>query len=388
MEQDSTGESSGNLPELGPVDDLAVLEERRELAESYTDDDRYDEAARLYEANVRDVERLYGPDHDETLLAREDLAAVHSMADHYDEAIAQYEALVRDCTRIRGADDDRTLNTRQYLASVYRWAERYGEAIVLFEALLRDCEHLRGADDAKTLRARKSLAEVYTAVKCYEEAGRLCAANLRSLDATLTLDDLENLSAQKDLGWILSRACQFDAAVALYEKLLPSYQRTLGPDHDTTQQVRKSLEHNRSMARSAPPSMRDDVSDAPREEVSTVAGDAAIVVRYADGTVSTAVPRAAADPADSAIVRELVTIGTTRRFLRTIETRRFLGFGARERSIAADERTVEIGRLLNEQGGLESMRAVHAAVASRVRHIPGVARELEVSWNGIGKWQG
>jgi hypothetical protein len=46
---------------------------------------------------------------------------------------------------------------------------------------------------------------------------------------------------------------------------------------------------------------------------------------------------------------------------------------------------VAIGEKLNEIGGMEAMREAHAMFAQR---RPGVARNLEHIWDGIGSWQG
>ncbi|NUS43989.1 MAG: DUF4328 domain-containing protein [Mycobacteriaceae bacterium] len=84
-------------------------------------------------------------------------------------------------------------------------------------------------------------------------------------------------------------------------------------------------------------------------------------------------------PPDNAdLVAELVTIGTTRGYLKPYEP----GAGS-----IIDGRTKEIGRQLHSRGGIDMMRSVHAAVAERVRHHPGLARELEHAWDGIGSWQ-
>ncbi|MBH0780877.1 hypothetical protein [Nocardia bovistercoris] len=74
-----------------------------------------------------------------------------------------------------------------------------------------------------------------------------------------------------------------------------------------------------------------------------------------------------------AAVRELVTLGLAEGFLSPD------GPGAR---------TAEIGRQLDSAGGIDLMKAAHAVVASRVRHVPGMARELDVAWDGIGGWLG
>ncbi|WP_424638774.1 hypothetical protein [Embleya sp. AB8] len=50
------------------------------------------------------------------------------------------------------------------------------------------------------------------------------------------------------------------------------------------------------------------------------------------------------------------------------------------------ERIQAIGAALNETGGMESMRQAHAAVRKALGAAR--ARELEVSWDGIGDWLG
>ncbi|MFF3129227.1 hypothetical protein ACFVRD_45070 [Streptomyces sp. NPDC057908] len=73
-----------------------------------------------------------------------------------------------------------------------------------------------------------------------------------------------------------------------------------------------------------------------------------------------------------ALIDELITIGRGRGFVRPAP-------------FQADKRTVEIGRALNEEGGMALMRRAHDAVR---QSLGGVARELDVAWDGIGMWLG
>lgn len=68
---------------------------------------------------------------------------------------------------------------------------------------------------------------------------------------------------------------------------------------------------------------------------------------------------------------ELVVIGSTRGFLSMQ---------------GKDPRTRQIGDELDRIGGMTEMRRVHAMVVDQLgRHY---SRELEVAWDGIGKWLG
>lgn len=48
------------------------------------------------------------------------------------------------------------------------------------------------------------------------------------------------------------------------------------------------------------------------------------------------------------------------------------------------ERTKEIGKQLNESGGIERMKLL----CYRARHLGGDDRWIEMMWSGIGDWQG
>ncbi|MGC4938932.1 hypothetical protein [Kribbella sp. DT2] len=82
--------------------------------------------------------------------------------------------------------------------------------------------------------------------------------------------------------------------------------------------------------------------------------------------------RARAEDPDNATVNELVRIGLAGGFLDG-------GPG--------QERTRELGRMLDSVGGIEEMRAFHREVASRLPD-PAGPRELERAWDHIGKWWG
>lgn len=52
-----------------------------------------------------------------------------------------------------------------------------------------------------------------------------------------------------------------------------------------------------------------------------------------------------------------------------------------------NEQAYEIGIKLNELGGLEAMQQAGRAVLNMPDRIRGDAEELEICWDGIGKWK-
>ncbi|MEV5084778.1 tetratricopeptide repeat protein, partial [Streptomyces sp. NPDC056159] len=107
---------------------------------------------------VADCERLLGDDHADTLTARGNLAASYWQAGRTDEAIGLLEQVVADCKRLLGNDHPNTIRARGNLAASYQEAGRTSEAIELEERVVADCERLLGNDHPNTLTAHANLA--------------------------------------------------------------------------------------------------------------------------------------------------------------------------------------------------------------------------------------
>ena len=88
-------------------------------------------------------------------------------------------------------------------------------------------------------------------------------------------------------------------------------------------------------------------------------------------------------PSFQELVDELIAIG---RNGHPDPTKAASGFGVTSAgSIGRNERAMEIGQLLNEMDGEESMLSAHHEVSEELGSLP--ARELEAVWRGIGTWQ-
>ena len=87
---------------------------------------RLGEAIPLYEQAVTDRERVLGPDHPDTLLARSNLAGAYQAAGRVGEAIPLYELILVGLDRVLGPDHPDTLIVRSNLAAAYQAAGRAG----------------------------------------------------------------------------------------------------------------------------------------------------------------------------------------------------------------------------------------------------------------------
>jgi len=134
---------------------------------AYVASRRHKSAIGQYERALADQERMHGPDHPATIMARAALAAALRMAGKMKNAIGQYERVLADRERIRGPDHLDTIVARANLAFAYRSAGRLREAVPAYERTLADRERVQGLDHQDTLAARANLAA------CYQLARRL-----------------------------------------------------------------------------------------------------------------------------------------------------------------------------------------------------------------------
>ncbi|WP_344621194.1 tetratricopeptide repeat protein, partial [Actinosynnema pretiosum] len=91
---------------------------------------------------TRNLNRLSGPDHPDTLASRNNLASAYEAAGNLTQAITLYEANLTDSERILGPDHPDTLTARNNLAYAYKAAGNLTQAITLYEANLTDSERI------------------------------------------------------------------------------------------------------------------------------------------------------------------------------------------------------------------------------------------------------
>ena len=118
-------------------------------------------AVRIGERLLADRQRVFGPNHPDTLTARNNLATAYRAAGRIDEAITLHEQTLTAYERVLGPDHLDTLASRNNLANAYRVAGRTGEAITLHEQALAARERVLGPDHPDTLAARNNLAIAY-----------------------------------------------------------------------------------------------------------------------------------------------------------------------------------------------------------------------------------
>ncbi|MET9487476.1 tetratricopeptide repeat protein [Nocardia sp. NPDC006630] len=190
---------------------------------------------------LTDHERVLGPDHPDTLVARNNLAYAYESAGQLAKAIHLYQATLTDCERVLGSDHPDTFSCRNNLASAYRFAGQIDKAIRLYETNLADSEPILGRDHPDLLVSHNNLALAYYAAGQLDKAIRSLELNLADCERILGLDHPRTFINRTNLAAIYASAGRVDKAVSALEGILTDSERILGPDHPDTLTTRNNL---------------------------------------------------------------------------------------------------------------------------------------------------
>jgi RNA polymerase sigma factor (sigma-70 family) len=189
------------------------------------------QAIAVGEPLARDLERLLGPDHPDTLNSRNSLAAAYLAAGRVAEAIPLFEQAVAVRQNTLGPDDPETLTSQNNLASAYQDAGRTAEAIRLYELTLEARERLLGPDHPSTMNSRGNLAAAYQDAGQAVEAIPLLEQTLADRERVLGPDHPDVQSSRKNLAKAYQDAGRGAEAIPLLERTSPDRKRVLRSDH-------------------------------------------------------------------------------------------------------------------------------------------------------------
>ena len=180
---------------------------------------------------ARDLERLLGPDHPDTLNSRNSLAAAYLAAGRVAEAIPLFEQTLAVRRRMLGSDDPETLTSQNNLASAYQDAGRTAEAIRLYELNLEVRERLLGSDHPNTLNSRGNLAAAYQDAGRAAEAIALLERTMADRERVLGPDHPDAQTSRKNLAKAYQNAGRAAEAIPLLERTMAERKRVLRSDH-------------------------------------------------------------------------------------------------------------------------------------------------------------
>lgn len=193
-----------------------------------------EEAARLLEQSLHELQRLDGPEARTTLLAMNGLGLVRfseRLLEQADDLLTRAWQMQR---RLYGEEDQHTLEFGNDVAALRVMQERFEEAFTLYREIIERHRAREGGPGKETVAVTANYAHGLSLAGSVAEAERLLRDAYEQAEARWGGESHITLAAANNLGlWLISQRRSQEAA-DLFDALLPSMQRLYGEFHPQT----------------------------------------------------------------------------------------------------------------------------------------------------------
>ncbi|KAF9040324.1 hypothetical protein BDP27DRAFT_1347492, partial [Rhodocollybia butyracea] len=203
------------------------------LAISYSEVGRFNDALQLAEPLVELSKKIMGEDHPDTLSRIQNLANRYSKVGRYNDAVQLEEPLVELSKKVLGEEHPDTLSRIQNLASRYSEVGRYIDALQLAEPLMELSKKVFGEEHPDTLSRIQNLASRYSEVGRYNDALQL-EEPLVELSKKVLGKSTQTPLLDTELGNQLFWVGRYNDALQLEEPVVELSKKVLGEEHPDT----------------------------------------------------------------------------------------------------------------------------------------------------------
>jgi tetratricopeptide (TPR) repeat protein len=174
------------------------------------------------------------------------LGDLYSDQDKLDEAEKMYERALQGYEKALGPDHTSTLDTVNNLANLYSDQGKLDEAEKMYERALQGNEKALGPDHTSTLMTVNNLATLYSDQGKLDEAEKMYERALQGYEKALGVESIATYVPALNTNWGLGSLfqCRGDLAKArmMYSKALVGYEKVVGHGHPRCQTLREILE--------------------------------------------------------------------------------------------------------------------------------------------------
>jgi len=213
------------VPQAIDAEDLAARGE-----EIYYKGD-YAGAAEIFKQVLDLRERALGKENPFTLTSANDLAVTYKDLGRAEEAELLFLKALEARKRVLGEEHPDTVTTINLLGVLYQSQYQYADAEPYLRKALTLRRQRHGADDPATLQSANNLAVLLEAQGHYDEAEEIYLRTIEKMDVVLGKDDPETLVSINNLGFLYWSLGRFDEAEELYLRVLKARERVLEKDH-------------------------------------------------------------------------------------------------------------------------------------------------------------
>ncbi|KEP50937.1 kinesin light chain [Rhizoctonia solani 123E] len=211
-----------------------TLRSMNNLASTYSNLGRYDEAEHLEVKVLNARKRVLGDKHPDTLESMDDLASIHFYLGQYNKAEQLQVEVLNACKQVLGDQHPDTLRSMGNLASTYSDLGQYNKAEQLEVEVMNALKRVLGEEHPETLTSMGNLASTYSDLGQYNKAEQLEVEVLNAHKQVLGEVHPSTLWSMNNLASTYSNLGRYDEAEQLGVKVLNEYKQVLGEEHPYT----------------------------------------------------------------------------------------------------------------------------------------------------------
>ena len=205
-----------------------------DIAESYDDQGRYEEAEVLYKRFLRIRASALGMTHPEVARCFNDLAMVYEEENRYEQAESLYKRALTIRDQVLGANHSDVASSLNNLAEFYRNQSRYEEAEPLYKRALAIREQALGPTHPNIAQSLNNLAALYDDQGRDDEAEPLYRRALTIWAQTLGTQHPNVATALGNLGRLYSDRGEYRKTVESIEQATAIWQQVLPNDQNAS----------------------------------------------------------------------------------------------------------------------------------------------------------
>ncbi|OBS15388.1 hypothetical protein FPOA_13777 [Fusarium poae] len=211
------------------VDHPDTLTSMANLASTYRNQGRWEEAEKLFVEVMETSKAKLGVDHPDTLTSMANLASTFWNQGRWEEA-EKLDVEVMETSKAKlGVDHPDTLTSMANLASTYRNQGRWEEAEKLDVEVMETSKAKLGVDHPDTLTSMANLASTYRNQGRWEEAEKLDVEVMETSKAKLGVDHPSTLTSMANLAFTWHSQGRLEDSLTFDARLRSSTSKEVGP---------------------------------------------------------------------------------------------------------------------------------------------------------------
>ncbi|KAN0068018.1 HET domain containing protein [Elaphomyces granulatus] len=218
----------------GMVTDYGMERELHGLGILFADQDKLNEAEKMYQRALQGAEKAMGPDHTSTLETVHNFGILYAKLGKLDEAEKMYQRALQGKEKALGPDHPTTLNTVVCLGALYKNRGRLDDAEKMYQRALQGYKKALGPDHMSTLSTVNNLGILYADQGKLDKTEKMYQRALQGYEKAWGPNHTSTLETVHNFGILYAKLGKLDEAEKMYQRALQGKEKALGLDHTST----------------------------------------------------------------------------------------------------------------------------------------------------------